>query len=55
MTDLTSGQVILTSLLVTIELPAKTHPDIAKRAAAILAGVVEDFQSSAFAEKESKN
>ncbi|MFY8248213.1 MAG: hypothetical protein ACOVJ5_00750 [Gloeomargaritales cyanobacterium] len=53
--DLTSGQVILTSLLVTIELPAKTHPDIAKRAAAILAGVVEDFQSSAFAEKESKN
>lgn len=55
LTDLTSGQVILTSLLTTIELPAKTHPDIAKRAAAILAGVVEDFQSSAFAEKESKN
>lgn len=55
LTDLTSGQVILTSLLTTIELPDKTHPDIAKRAAAILAGVVEDFQSSAFAEKESKN
>lgn len=54
-TDLTSGQVILTSLLTTIELPEKTHTDIAKRAAAILAGVVEDFQSSAFAEKESKN
>jgi hypothetical protein len=55
LTTLTSGQVILTSLLVTIELPAKTHPDIAKRAASILAGVVEDFQSSAFAEKEAKN
>lgn len=52
-TDLTSGQVILSSILSPIELPVKTHADIAKRAAAILSGVVKNFDSSGFAEKES--
>jgi hypothetical protein len=54
LTDLTSGQVILTSLLTPIELPVKTHDDICKMAAAILLGPTEDFEKSAFAEKESE-
>lgn len=54
LSDLTSGEVILTSLLVPIELPEKTHSDIAKMAAAILLGQTEDFESSGFAEKESQ-
>lgn len=51
--DLVSGQVIPSISLVSIELPVKTHADIAKRAAAILSGVVKNFESSGFAEKES--
>lgn len=53
LTDLTSGQVILKSLTTTIELPEKTHDEICKMAAAILLGPTEDFEKSAFAEKES--
>lgn len=51
--NLISGQVIPFNVLVPIELPIKTHADIAKRAAAILSGVVKNFESSGFAEKES--
>lgn len=53
LTDLTSGQVIKSSILTTIELPEKCHDDIAKMAAGILLGVTKDFDSSAFAEKAS--
>jgi hypothetical protein len=53
LTDLTSGQVIKSSILTTIELPEKCHDDIAKMAAGILLGVTKDFDSSAFAEKSS--
>lgn len=53
LTNLTSGQVILSSILVTIELPEKCHDDIAKMAAGILLGVTKDYDSSQFAEKAS--
>ncbi len=54
LTDLTSGQVILTSLTTTIELPAKTHDQIAKMAASILLGISDDYEGSGFVEKESQ-
>ncbi len=54
LTNLTSGQVILASLLTTIELPDKTHNEICKIAASILLGVNDDFEGSAFTEKESR-
>jgi hypothetical protein len=50
---LASGQVILSSLLTTIELPEKCHDDVSKMAAAILLGVTSAFDNSAFAEKAS--
>ena len=49
---LTSGTVILASNTVPIELPAKTHEEIAKIAAEILSGVTSDYNRSAFAEKQ---
>lgn len=49
-TTLTSGQVILATNTTTIELPPKTHPEIAKIAASILSGVVSDFPKSQFAQ-----
>lgn len=52
-TALTSGQVILTSILTTVELPEKCHDDVAKMAANILLGVTSAFQNAAFAEKAS--
>lgn len=55
LTDLTSGQVILKSLTTTIELPEKVHDDIAKMAAEILLGPTEDFEKSAFAQKEAES
>ncbi len=54
LTDLTSGQVILTSLTTTIELPIKTHSKICKIAASILLGVTDDYEASGFTEKESQ-
>lgn len=54
LTDLTSGQVILTSLTTTIELPVKVHDDLAKSAAAILLGITDDYEGSGFVEKESQ-
>ena len=52
-TNLTSGQVILSSILVTVELPEKCHDDVAKMAANILLGVTSAFENAAFAEKAS--
>lgn len=54
LTDLTSGQVILTSLTTTIELPEKTHDQLCKMAAAILLGITDDYEGSGFTEKESQ-
>jgi hypothetical protein len=51
-TALTSGTVILASNTVTVELPEKTHPQIAKMAAEILSGVTQDYNRSAFSEKQ---
>lgn len=51
--NLTSGQVILSSVLVNIELPEKSHDNIAKMAANILLGVTGAFENAAFAEKAS--
>lgn len=51
--NLTSGQVIPSSVLVNIELPEKCHDNIAKMAANILLGVTGAFENAAFAEKES--
>lgn len=51
-TNLTSGQVILASNTTTCDLPEKIHEEVAKTAAAIMAGVVSDFNRSAFVNKE---
>jgi hypothetical protein len=51
-TNLTSGQVILSANTVPCELPEKAQNDIAKIAAAILSGVVSDYNRSAFVDKE---
>lgn len=53
LTNLTSGQVIKSSILTTVELPEKCHDDVAKMAAGILLGVTSAFDNSAFAEKQS--
>lgn len=49
---LTSGTVILASNTTTIVLPAKTHEEICKIAAEILSGVTQDYNRSAFSEKQ---
>lgn len=49
---LTSGTVILASNTTTIELPTKTHEEICKIAAEILSGVTQDYNRSAFSEKQ---
>lgn len=51
-TTLTSGTVILASNTVAIELPEKLHDKVAKLAAEILLGQTQQFNQSAFAEKE---
>lgn len=53
LTNLTSGQVIPSSILVTVELPEKCHDNVAKMAASILLGVTSAFENSAFVEKAS--
>lgn len=50
--NLTSGQVILASNTVPIELPAKTHEAICKIAAEILSGATSDFPKSQFASQQ---
>jgi hypothetical protein len=52
--NLTSGQVILASNTTTCDLPAKTHEEIAKMAAAIMSGVISDYSRSTFVDKEVK-
>lgn len=52
LTDLTSGEVILSSILVNTDMPEKTHDQLAKMAAEILMGVNSDFDNAGFAEKE---
>lgn len=51
-TNLTSGQVIPTSVLVDCDLPQKTHDELAKMAASVLLGVTSAFNNSAYVEKE---
>lgn len=51
-TTLTSGQVILFSNLVTLDVPEKAQEIIAKLAASILAGSASEYDKSGFAEKE---
>lgn len=51
-TSLTSGKLILTSILVDCDLPDTVHEDIAKMVAEYMSGTVENFNKSAFAEKE---
>jgi hypothetical protein len=53
-TVLTSGVVILKSSTTTTDLPDKTHNRISEIAAAIMSGVISDFNRSAFVNKESK-
>ena len=53
LTNLTQGEVILASLTTSIELPEKTHDQIAKMAADILLGITKDYEASNFVEKES--
>lgn len=53
-TTLTSGQVVLASNTVTVELPEKCHDQIAKMAAQILLGTIGSFENSAFTEKEAQ-
>ena len=49
---LTSGQVILASNTTPCELPPKSHDDIAQLASAVMLGTIQDFNSSAFSEKQ---
>ena len=51
---LVSGQVILASNTTACDLPEKTHNDIAKIAAAIMSGVISDYNRSQFDAKEAK-
>lgn len=51
---LTSGTVILASNTTTVDLPIKTHQQIAKMAAEILSGVVQDYNRAAFTEKQAE-
>lgn len=50
--DLTSGQVILSSILVPSNLPETVHEDLAKKVAALMSGSIADFNKSMFVEKE---
>lgn len=49
---LTSGTVILASNTVPVEMPPKTHQQIAKMAAEMLSGVVQDYNRAAFTAKQ---
>lgn len=51
-TVLTSGEVILASNTVPIELPPRAHEAVAKIAASILGGAVSDFPKSQFASQQ---
>jgi hypothetical protein len=53
-TVLTSGTVILASNTTPIELPEKTHDEIAKIASGILLGITSDYPKSQFVERESQ-
>lgn len=50
--DLTSGQVILTSILVDSNLPETVHEDLAKKVASLMSGSISDFNKAGFVEKE---
>jgi len=52
---LTSGSLILTSVLVDCNLPDTVHEDIAKMVAEYMSGSVENFNKSAFSEKLTKS
>lgn len=49
---ITSGQVILSSNTTTVELPESTHEQIAKMAAEILSGNIQDYDKAKQIEKE---
>lgn len=51
-TTLTSGQVILAANTTTIELPEKTHEEIAKMASQTLLGVTADFSKSQYVQAQ---
>lgn len=52
---LTSGKVILSSILVDCDLPEPIHEDIAKMVAEYMSGSVENFNKAAFSEKLTKS
>lgn len=52
LSDLASGQVILTSILVPSNLPETVHEDLAKKVASLMSGSIADFNKSVFVEKE---
>jgi len=51
-TSLTSGIVILNSVLVNCDLPENVHDEVCKSAAQLLQGTIEDYNKSAFLQKE---
>lgn len=50
--DLTSGQVILTSVLVDSNLPETVHEDLAKKVADLMSGSISDYNKSKFVNNE---
>lgn len=51
-TDLTSGQVILTSVLVDSNLPETVHEDLAKKVADLMSGSIADYNKAGFVNNE---
>lgn len=53
-TALTSGTVILNSIIVNCDLPENVHDEVCKLASHIMNGTIEDYNKSAFMEKETE-
>lgn len=51
-TSLTSGIVILNSIIVNCDLPENVHDEVCKMASEIMNGTIEDYNKSAFMNKE---